>query len=156
MRSIGLVSAIVLCSSLNAMVVAKAPKPATANTPPTDANLFIYREKAEPTLIKARIEIDGRVRAKLGNKSYTAFSVSPGVVFVKANWPSEKDESNLPMPVEIKPGIRYYFQLVGKVESWGSDAARLKFSHNSELQPVSEAEGANKIAACCKYRAADD
>lgn len=123
--------------------------------PPADANIVILREKAEPLFIKAEVEIDGMYRAKLGNRSYTALRVAPGMAFVRIHWPDEDRKGDLLVPVVLEDGKPLYFELTGTVEARGNSVANLKLSHSQDFVPLDPATAPERIAACCRYRAAE-
>lgn len=123
--------------------------------PPADANIVILREKAEPLLIKAEVEIDGMFRAKLGNKSYTALRVNPGMAFVRIHWPGEDRKGDLVVPIVLEDGKPLYFELTGTVQARGNRVANLKLSHLPGFVPLDPATAQQRIAICCRYRAAE-
>lgn len=123
--------------------------------PPADANIVILREKAEPLLIKAEVEIDGMYRARLGNKSYTALRVEPGMAFVRIHWPGEDREGDLLVPVVLEDGKPLFFELTGTVQARGNRVANLKLLHLPGFVPLDPATAQERIAACCRYRAAE-
>lgn len=139
------------------MLLAATPvsgKPDAA-LPPSDANLFILREKAEPLLVKVEVEIDGLFRARLGNKHFTAVRVEPGLSFVKIHWPGEDRAGDLVAAVKVEEGKPLYFELTGTVAARGSSVARLKLSHVPGFEPLDADTAPARIAACCRYRAAE-
>lgn len=123
--------------------------------PPDDANVFILRAKAEPLLVKVEVEIDGLFRARLGNKNFTAVRVEPGVSFVKIHWPGEDRAGDLVAPLKIEEGKPVYLELTGSVEARGSSVARLKLFHSPGIVPLDADTAPARIAACCRYRAAE-
>jgi len=101
------------------------------------------------------IEIDGLYRARLGNKSFTAVRVEPGLSFVKIHWPGEDRAGDLVAPMKVEEGKPLYFELTGSVEARGSSVATLKLSHVPGFVPLDADTAPARIAACCRYRAAD-
>lgn len=139
------------------LVFAAAPvagKPETAS-PPGDANVFILRDKAEPLLVKVEVEIDGLFRTRLGNKSFTAVRVEPGLSFVRIHWPGEDRAGDLVAPLVVKEGEPLFFELTGSVQARGSSVARLKLSHLPGFEALDPDTAPARIAACCRYRAAE-
>lgn len=120
--------------------------------PSQDSNLFIFREYAEPTLIAAKISVDGRVLTKLGNKSYTATTISPGPTVVQSHWPGTDEKQDPIAFLMIEEGKRYYLRVAGSVTSTGSKIATLKLHQQSDLEIVDPEQGRQMIAACCKFK----
>lgn len=136
------------------ITVPVAGKPDTAS-PPGNANVFILRDKAEPLLVKVEVEIDGQFRIRLGNKSFTAVRVEPGLSFVRIHWPGEDRAGDLVAPLMVKEGEPLFFELTGSVQARGHSVARLKLSHLPGFEPLDAARAPARIAACCRYRAAE-
>ncbi len=117
--------------------------------------MFILRSKAEPLLVKVEVEIDGLFRARLGNKSFTAVRVEPGLSFVKIHWPGEDRAGDLVAPLVVKEGQPLFFELTGSVQARANSVANLKLSHVPGFVQLDADTGPARIAACCRYRAAE-
>lgn len=138
-----------------AIAASSAASKSDVAVPPADANIVILREKAEPLLIKAEVEIDGMYRAKLGNKSYTALRVEPGMAVVRIHWPGEDRDGDLITFLKVEEGQPLFFELTGTVQARGNSVARLKLSHLPGFVPLDPVAARERIAECCRYRAAE-
>ena len=116
--------------------------------PYPDANLYIFREHAEPTAWAPTVKIDGKKIVALGNKSYTAIHLAPGQYKITLNWPLMATQRSAGANVEIKEGSKTYLEVTGTSRyngyyMWlGSGIGQAK----PELAQAT-------IATCCKFKA---
>lgn len=101
------------------------------------------------------VEIDGLRRVRLGNRNFTAVRVEPGVSTVRIHWPGEDRDRDIVALLKVEEGQLLFFELTGTVQAQGKSVARLKLSHWPGFVPLDPAAAHERIAECCRYRAAD-
>jgi len=82
-------------------------------SPPADANVYIYREHAEPTVWSPTVKIDGVKLVALGNKSFTAAHVALGVHQVTLTWPLLSGQKAAEMDLNVEADKTYYLEVTG-------------------------------------------
>jgi hypothetical protein len=130
---------------------ARAPAPAAVPTPvpPADANLFVYRDHAEPLLFALTVKIDGRKVATLSQKQFTAVHLPPGRHSVKVSWPFLTRQPSVEAQVTIPDdGSPLYLEVSG-ASRWlpGEKIVSAIRAWRPDL-------GAARLSACCHYKPA--
>ena len=127
---------------------AAGPSAAAAIEPPADANLFVYRDHAEPLLFTPTVKVDGRKVAGLGQKQFTALRLPPGDHVVEVNWPIFARQ--LPAMAQVKiveGGAPHYLEIMA--------TSRYAFGRaeiSSGLDDQSADLGAARLRACCHFK----
>ncbi len=120
--------------------------------PPADANVFILRDYAEPVLMGATVMIDDRKVTSLGQHSYTAAVVKPGVHLITTKWPKLSFQRSGEIPVIIEPGKSYYFVITGQSDYVGGLGLAMRFKMGSGIVELMPDSGVAAIAKCCKFK----
>jgi hypothetical protein len=152
----------VLALLLAAAIAAPAVAGDSATSPPEegsapDANLFVYRDAANPAACAAWLYLDGRRFADLPQHSYTSISVRPGFHDVAVRWATGCGHGEVVDQVNVQDRRLYYFALTGDArltrEPLGAYATTLH--ETTTLTPVDPDEGVQTVAACCRFVPAD-
>ena len=128
-----------------------APASAAATGPAPDANLFIYRDHAEPTVWKPTVKIDGRKVIALGEDRYTAIRVAPGPHKVELSWPVFSGQKGGGMTFTMGSDEIHYLEVVGTSRYAGGYGYMMNFKMGSGIGDARPAHAKATIAACCKY-----
>lgn len=128
--------------------------PATsAAAPAADANVFLIRAYAEPTLWSSTVKIDGRPVASLGQGAYTAVRLAPGAHRLKLNWPLLAAQANAEVSVLIEPEKTYYFLVLGQAGPSRADQDDVTYIRSgSGFAALPAYRGPSMIEACCKFQ----
>lgn len=124
-----------------------APAPAAGEA--TDANLYVFRDYAEPTAWKPTVRIDGKKVAAIGQNEFTAVRIAPGPHRVTLGWPFLSGQSDAEVGIVVEPGRTLYLEIGGHVRYAGG-YPDMRFVKGSGFGM--RADGARAIAACCKFR----
>lgn len=145
---------ILMASLLLMSAQAFANNPETAEVTkdiPENANFFVYREYAEPTVWSPTIKIDGRKLAALGNRRFTATHLEPGTYSVKLVWPLLSGQRGKEIEVTIKEGETRYFEIVGISQVSGVGFQVIYFTVGSGIAEIEPEFAKAAIQQCCKF-----
>ena len=121
-----------------------------------DANLFVFRDKANPAACAAELFLDGKQFAALPQHSYTSLAVRPGIHQLEFRWAPACGHGDVTDQVEVADRRLYYFALSGEAQltrdPLGAFGANLH--ETTTLTPVDPDEGVQAVAACCSFRPA--
>jgi hypothetical protein len=131
---------------------AQAMQPDAADRPAADANVYIVRENAEPTLWGSSVRIDGLAVASLGQRSYTAVRVAPGTHGFRLSWPIIAGQSGDEFDLEIEAGQTYYLAVLGVSRVTGGGYHVIYYRLGSSMARLKSDEGQRLVASCCRYR----
>jgi hypothetical protein len=119
----------------------------------SDANLFVYRDAANPSDCAAELLLDGRAFARLPQHSYTSLAVRPGAHTLEFRWATDCGHGDVTDQFEIDPGRLYYFTLTGDAhltrDALGGYITNLH--ETTTLTPVDPDEGVQAVGACCRF-----
>lgn len=132
----------------------EVPAPTTSATAPAaDANVFLIRAYAEPTLWSSTVKIDGRPVASLGQGAYTAVKLKPGAHRMKLSWPLLAAQSNAEVSVLIEPEKTYYFLVLGQAGPRRADQDDISYIRSgSGFAALPAYRGPSVVEACCKFQ----
>lgn len=116
-------------------------RPINSNNP-TQAAVYIIRQRAEPTAWNLWVYLDKEKVASLSNKSYVAIGASPGEHTLLLDWPPTASSVKLDVPLTLVPGTARYFEVMGRVQMTGMDYKKMHF--NESIQFVELAAEAGK------------
>lgn len=139
-----------------AMMAVTAPVQAVAEAAPSpDANLYIYRAYAEPTLWAVRFEINGVMVAKIRNSHYTALHVPPGTYRVKLVWTSNlSGQPDSEGEFTVHEGTTQYIELSAGLPAKFVTPTGVRTGYaQPTLAEVTAEFGARRVPFCCKYEA---
>ena len=135
------------------LLLANGPAATEEATRPADANLFIYREHAEPTIWSPTIKIDDQKLVALGNRRYTATHLLPGTYKIKLIWPFLSGQRNAEMDVTIAEGETRYVEVTGISQLSGVGYQTYYFTLGSGIADVRPEHARVVIGRCCEFRA---
>jgi len=121
-----------------------------AVAPAADANLFVYRDYAEPTAWAPTLKIDGRKLVAIGQNQYTAVHLAPGEYEIQLSWPFLSGQSGKKGSIRIVEGETLYLEVVGTSQYAGGGPGYMEFLIGSGLTPREDASDA--IASCCRFK----
>jgi hypothetical protein len=130
---------------------ADAPPAAAAAAPPADANLFVFRDHAEPLVFTPAVKVDGRKVAGLAQKQFTAVHVAPGNHLVEVSWPFLSRQGSVETYFTVVDGgPPHYFEIKGTSRT----GLGMRLEMRSELAEWKPDTGAERLRACCHFKAA--
>ncbi|MBV9931696.1 MAG: DUF2846 domain-containing protein [Alphaproteobacteria bacterium] len=144
------------------LMVAPAPAPgpaasappaaaAAAAAPPADANLYVYRDHAEPLIFTPSVKVDGRKVAGLAQKQFTALHVAPGNHLIEVDWPFLSRQGSVEAYFTIvDSGPPHYFEIMGTSRT----GVMMRLEMRSELAERPADTGAERLRACCHFKPA--
>ena len=134
-----------------AVLLAASPALSQDAGPAPDANLFIYRDYAEPTIWAPTVKIDGKKVVALGQNQYTAIRLAPGEHRISLAWPLLSGQSGKAGKIIVAEGKPMYLELVGtsRVSGFNSNGYTFLMGSGLELRGDSAADA---IAKCCKFK----
>ncbi|KSB90223.1 hypothetical protein AS593_20220 [Caulobacter vibrioides] len=147
-----------------ALLVALAALPATtarsqdkahtapASQPAADANVFLIRAYAEPTLFPATVKIDGRAVASLSQRDFTAVKLEAGAHRLKLGWPLLATQSNAEVSILIEPEKTYYFLVLGQAGPGRAETDITYIRSGSGFAALPAYHGPAMIEACCVFK----
>ena len=135
-------------ASTPASTPAAAPAERTAELTAEDANLYIFRQHAEPTAWSPTVKVDGSKIAALEQRSYTAIRVSPGAHTIRLVWPLLSSQKADKVEITIEKDRYYYFEITGVSRMVGIRRYRM----GSSLAEIVPADGASRVRGCCKFK----
>jgi hypothetical protein len=156
-RAAAVALAVLAAASGGTAFAAPSPSPSDSISDP-DANLFVYRDAAQPAGCLAELFLDGRRFAVLAQHSYTSLAVRPGIHQLQFRWAADCGHGDVTNQVEVEDRRLYYFALAGdtKVTSaQGAGAYALNLHETTSLVPVDPDEGVQTVAACCRFTPSD-
>ena len=124
---------------------------------PTDANIIVYREYAEPIIWASTVKVDGEKVAALTNRRFTAMRVPPGQHTLTISWSRLAGQPPVSLDISVSEGERRFFEITGNSKFaglgpgiLGSIAMYINMSAGiSEVKP----EHANQVLSnCCKFK----
>ena|SRR3569623_364460 len=146
-----IVAALVVMLALTGCVSVPATAPTytrAADPQGGQANLYIYRIGAYPTLRTPTIRVDGKMVFKPAERAYTVIPLSQGQHTVKVDWPWDTGWPDLEFPITMADQplyVRISGSYTPSPSLWGVDTMG-SYAHKVD-QPAAEAE----ITACCRY-----
>jgi hypothetical protein len=146
MKRAGLAGALLLAVAAPAL---SKDEPAV---PPADANLFVYRGYAEPTVWAPTIKIDGKKLVAVGQNQYTAVHLAPGEYQIQLAWPFISGQQGKKGTITITEGETLYLEVVGVSQVASAGFGYTEYLLGSGLTEHEDASAA--IAACCKFKPA--
>lgn len=117
-----------------------------AAAPAADANLFIYREHAEPLIWAPTVKIDGRKVIAIGQKQYTAIHLEAGTHSIQLAWPIFSGQKGRKGTITIADDKTLYLEVTGTSQYVG-----IGFLLGSGLRERDD--GAVALSACCEFKA---
>ena len=125
----------------------------TATAPAAGANVYIFRDYAEPKAWAPTVKIDGRKIASIGMDRYTALRLEPGEHHIKMSWPLLSAQRSAEGRFTVRRGQTYYFEITGtaRLAGAGSTPGYMTFLVGSGLVPRG-AEARAMIAECCTFK----
>lgn len=138
---------------------AAAPLPATSQTlladqlRPADANLFFYRDYAQPTLWGVTLLVDGVKVISLGQNKYTGVTVAPGEHTIRVKWAGHTGQASGTFNVEVKPGQPMFLEVVGEYGPLQRTGRGYRYTATSGMLEQDPAAATAAIHTCCKFRA---
>jgi hypothetical protein len=128
-----------------ALLLAVAAPALAQDSAPADANLFVYRDYAEPTVWAPTVKIDGRKLVAIGQNQYTAVRLTPGEHRIQLAWPFISGQTGKEGTITIEEGQTLYLEVVGTSQFDG-----IYFYTGSGMARREDASAA--IAECCKFK----
>jgi hypothetical protein len=150
MRTILIIAAVAAAMGSPALC---AQKGAADSGPQPDANLFIFRDHAEPTAWKPTVKIDGRKVIALGENRYTAIRMAPGRHEVKLGWPLISAQGGSTFELTVEPGKSHYLEIVGQSRLAGVGYNVLYYKMGSGIGEAKPDYATHLISTCCRYSA---
>jgi hypothetical protein len=123
-----------------------------AANPPVDANLFVYRDYAEPTAWAPTVKIDGKKLVAIGQNQYTAVRLEQGEHDIQLAWPIFSGQNGKKGRITIAEGRVLYLEVVGTSRVSGGGYGYTEFLMGSGFRGHEDASTA--ITECCKFKPA--
>jgi hypothetical protein len=149
LRPLAALAALSIALSAPLAIAQEAPP----STPAGDANLFVFRAYAEPTLWPTTVKIDGRAVASLSERSFTAVRLDTGSHKLKLSWPLLAAQQSAETQVTIEPGKRYYLMVLGQAGLDHVENNIIYVRSGSNLADVPADKAPAMIEACCAFKA---
>ena len=132
-----------------ATLPASAPAYTRASEAPSgQANVYIYRVGAYPSLRTPKIMIDGVAIIDPPEKAYTFISLPAGTHEFVVNWAWDTGWPDLKFPITVVAGMPLYIKISGRFEPNGTG-----YTAGSIARVVSPAEAEQELSTCCRYMA---
>ena len=148
-RGLAVGVALLLAAGVGGSALAADPQDESA----PDANLFVYRDAAQPAACAAELLLDGKSFAALPQHSYTSLTVRPGIHQLEFRWAPACGRGDVTDQIEVADRRLYYFALTGDAavtrDPLGSYATNLH--ETTTLSPVDPDAGVQAVAACCRF-----
>lgn len=125
---------------------------AASPAPAPDANVFLIRENAQPTLWATTVSIDGVKAATLGQKSFTALTLPPGVHAFKLKWPLLSGQRGDAFNLQVVEGQIYYLVVKGISDFAGLDPRGVRIAIGSSMVQLEADAGRALVSTCCQFR----
>ncbi len=141
--------ALSLALSLTACATVPSGAPSysrAANPPSPNANVYIYRIGAYPTLRTPTVTIDGKAIFDPPEKSYTFVTLAPGSHEFKIDWSWDTGWPDLAFPLVVEPSVPIYIKISGSFTPNGTHYTAGSVARAVQ-QPVAEQE----LSSCCRY-----
>ena len=129
-----------------AQTLAEKPPAAPLIAPGSDANLFIFRDHAEPTLFSPTVKVDDRKVISIGEDRFTATRIAPGAHRISMAWPFLAKQPRVSGEFTLVEGQPIYFEVKGR-----SRYEVFAFRMETSLLQLPAEQGATRIRACCRF-----
>jgi hypothetical protein len=130
--------------------LASAASAAEPDASTLDANLFVYRDSAQPAGCAAELLLDGKPFARLAQHRYTSLRVGPGIHQLQFRWPADCGHGDVTNQLKVEERRLYYYALAGDMQVTRFPGA-MNLHETTTLMPVDPDEGVQAVGACCRF-----
>jgi hypothetical protein len=129
------------------------PPAGAADASAPDANLFVYRDAAQPAACEAELYLDRKPFASLPQHAYTSLTVRPGAHQLEFRWSPACGHGDVTDQIEVEDRRLYYFALTGdaRVTRDPLSGYATNLHETTTLTPVDPDEGVQAVGACCRF-----
>ena len=114
---------------------------------PTDGQITLIREHAEPTAVNLFVLIDDQKTASIKNKSYATFPVAEGSHTLQLAWPPlVASEKEFPHQIKIGANQHKYYSVSQNVSMMDANALQVKATEPLRINELNAEDAEHMIS----------